>query len=186
MNKLVPDDNVPHVSMQVVQDCLVLSVQVELYDATLAQLRTDLLDNIRTSGVRRAVIDLSAVEVMDPHAYNSICDSANMAKVMGANTLISGIGPGVASALVQLGVDTGRVETTLNLEDGFKRLAERAENESHEFDELLEGNDEGEPAENTDIVETGIAGSDGFQDKFKESDPAMSEMIIGQVRNSIP
>ncbi len=58
MKKLIPDDRVPRVAMQIVQNCLVLSVQIELYDATLMQLRTDLLDNIKTSGVRKAIVDL--------------------------------------------------------------------------------------------------------------------------------
>jgi rsbT antagonist protein RsbS len=141
MEILVPEDKAPRVSMQIVQDCLVLSVQIELYDATLKQLRTDFLYNIKISGVRRAIIDLSAVEVMDPLAYNSICDSANMAKVMGANTIVSGFRPGVASALVELGVDAGRVDTTLNLEYGFERLAEMAEHERRDIGEATENGD---------------------------------------------
>jgi rsbT antagonist protein RsbS len=153
MEKLVPDDSVPRVSMQIVQNCLVLSVQVELFDASLAQLRRDLLDNIKTSGVRRAIIDLSAVEIMDPFAYASICDSANMAKVMGANTLLSGIRPGVAAALVDLGADAGRVETTLNLEHGFVRLAELAEIERQDEDQAMASGDaEDETDESPDMI----------------------------------
>jgi rsbT antagonist protein RsbS len=183
MNKLVPDDNVPRVSMQIVQDCLVLSVQVELYDATLMQLRTDLLDNIRSFGVRRAIIDLSGVEVMDPHAYNSICNSAIMAKVMGAKTLISGIRPGVASALVELGVEIRQVETSLNLEDGFKRLAEPVENEHHDLDEILESSDDEDgPAESADMVENGTFGGDGVQDQVNESGRKASETAVDRAR----
>jgi rsbT antagonist protein RsbS len=155
MKKLIPDDRVPRVAMQIVQNCLVLSVQIELYDATLMQLRTDFLDNIRTSGVRRAIIDLSAIDVMDSHAFNSICDSANMAKVMGARTLVSGIRPGVASALVELGVDVRQVDTTLNLEDGFKRLTEQSERVEPDSGELPEvGEDAGAPLENFDVAES--------------------------------
>ncbi len=174
MEKLVPDDSVPRVSMQIVQNCLVLSVQIELFDATLMQLRTDFLDNIRTSGVRRAIIDLSAVEIMDPHAYGSICDSANMAKVMGANTLISGIRPGVATALVDLGADAGRAETTLNLEHGFLRLAELAEIERHDADQAME---------NSDVEEGSVESPDMIGN---ESDCAATELDAAVAREPIP
>lgn len=184
MNQLVSDDNAPRVSMQVVQECLVLSVQVELYNATLTQLRADLLDRIRTSGVQKAIIDLSAVEVMDPHAYRSICDSAIMARVMGANTLISGIRPGVASALVELGVDIGRVGTSLNLEDGFKRLSELAENEHEEFDEGLESSDdEGVFAEGAKINEKIIAGRDDVPDQVNENHHEAAKPVLDLSRH---
>lgn len=126
MKQIMPDEKVPSTAMQVVQDCLVISVQVELYEATLERLRNDFLEQIKLSGVRKAVFDLSTVDLLDAYAFNSICDTANMARVMGTQSLVSGIRPGVASALVELGVDVGQVETTLNLEDAIARLAELA------------------------------------------------------------
>ena len=122
MSQLIADDDVPRVAMQVMQDVLVISVQIELYDASLKALREDLLDNICRTGVRQALIDLSAVEVMDTYAYGSICDTANMAKVMGAHAILTGIKPGVASALVEFNVDVHRADTSLNLEAGFELL----------------------------------------------------------------
>lgn len=124
MEKLLSDEKTPGAAMQIVQDCLVISVQIELYKETLEQLRRDLLDQIKLSGVRKAIFDLSTVDLLDAYAYNSICATANMARVMGTQTLLSGIQPGVASALVELGVDVGQIETTLNLEDGIAKLAE--------------------------------------------------------------
>ena len=126
MKQFFPNERALNTAMQLVQDCLVISVQIELYDASLKQLRNDFLEKIKLSGVRKAIFDLSTVDLLDAYAYNSICDTANMAKVMGTQSLVTGIRPGVASALVELGVNVGQVETTLNLEDGIARLAELA------------------------------------------------------------
>ena len=68
MDELIQDDAVPRVAMQVTQGVLVVPVQIELYEATLKALREDMLGNISRTGVRRALIDLSAVEVMDSYA----------------------------------------------------------------------------------------------------------------------
>ena len=109
--------------MQVTQGVLVVPVQIELYEATLKALREDMLGNIRRTGVRQALIDLSAVEVMDSYAYGSICDTATMAKVMGTQTVLTGIKAGVASVLVEFDVNVKRVAMALNLETGLAMLA---------------------------------------------------------------
>jgi rsbT antagonist protein RsbS len=185
MSQLVSNDNVPRVSMQIVQNCLVLSVQVELYSATLEQLRADLLERIATTGVCRAIIDLSAVEVMDTHAYQAICDSAVMARVMGTKTLISGIRPGVAAALVELGVvDVGLVDTSLNLEDGFRRLAQSAGNKNQGLDEDLDSSDdEGVSAESVDMIDKANAGGDWVQAQVTESNDAVARPVVDCVRH---
>ena len=122
-DKLIQDDAVPRVAMQVTQGVLVVPVQIELYEATLNALRDDMLGNIRRTGVRQALIDLSAVEVMDSYAYGSICDTATMAKVMGTKTVLTGIKAGVASVLVEFDVNVKRVAMALNLEAGLAMLA---------------------------------------------------------------
>lgn len=156
MENLLPNDKVPHVPMQVVQDCLVVSVQVELYEETLQRLRADLLESIRSSGVRKAIFDLSSVHLLDTHAYDSICDTANMAKVMGTHAVLAGIRPGVASALVELGVDVRKVVMALNLEDGFKLLAQM------DLDEAVREEAESEDAGEIELDQV------GDQDEFLE------------------
>ncbi|MGI9482207.1 MAG: STAS domain-containing protein [Hyphomicrobiales bacterium] len=159
MEKLLPNDKIPRAAMQVVQDCLVVSVQVELYEETLTQLRTDLLEHIRTSGVRKAIFDLSSVSLLDPHAYNSICDTTNMARVMGTHAVVAGIRPGVASALVELGVDVRRTAMALNLEDGFVQL-ERLASEELEFEQVdAETNKDDEAEDNASDMSEPEAGA---------------------------
>ena len=123
VDKLLQDDAAPRVAMQVTQGVLVVPVQIELYEATLKALREDMLGNISRTGVRRALIDLSAVEVMDSYAYGSICDTATMASVMGTKTVLTGIKAGVASVLVEFDVNVKRVAMALNLETGLAMLA---------------------------------------------------------------
>jgi len=71
----------------------------------------------------------------------------------------------------------------LNLEDGFKRLAEPAENEHHDLDEILESSDDEDgPAESADMVENGTFGGDGVQDQVDESGRKASETAVDRAR----
>ena len=168
MGKLINDDEVPRVAMQVTQDVLVVSIQIELYDASLKALREDLLDSIYRTGVRQALIDLSAVEVMDSYAYVSICDIANMAKVMGTNAVLTGIKAGVASALVELNVDVKRTDTALNIEAGLALLnrqddggdsgADEQEANTNESDSIP---DDSNMEPDDPIIENGTSGAPG-------------------------
>ncbi|MGI9371120.1 MAG: STAS domain-containing protein [Hyphomicrobiales bacterium] len=134
--------------MQVTQDCLVVSVQVELYEETLLQMREDMLHRVHQSNVHKAIIDLSSVDLIDAYSYEHICDTANMAKVMGTHTIVAGIQPGSASALVELGVRVGTVEIALNMEDGFQRLANMSDT-PHQID--LTGSETTQAEENNTV-----------------------------------
>ena len=141
-----------------------MSVQIELYDASLRALREDLLDNIYRTGVRQALIDLSAVEVMDSYAYVSICDIANMAKVMGTDAVLTGIKAGVASALVELDVDVKRTDTALNLETGFALLNRRGDSEDPGTDEQEANTDDNDFVTDDPSTDNPADGSPGTQE----------------------
>ena len=96
------DADVPAVAVQPVQGCLVVPVQIELYEATLDRLRSDLLDAIQETGLLRIVLDLRGVTLLDRYALDHLRDTLRMAAMMGAEAVYAGIGPGVASCLVDL------------------------------------------------------------------------------------
>ena len=92
----------PAVAIQAVQGCLIVPVQIELYEPTLERLRRDLLEAIRETGLLRVVVDLRGVTLLDRFAFDHLRDTLRMASIMGAETLYAGIGAGVASCLVDL------------------------------------------------------------------------------------
>ena len=109
--------------MQIVRGCLVVPVQVELYDNVVLQLRKDILEKVRETGAKGVIIDLSAVDVMDSFIAQTLSDTARMAALLGAKTVLSGLQAGVVAGLIDLDVEFQNVQTARTLEEGFRLIA---------------------------------------------------------------
>jgi len=66
---------------------------------------------------------------MDSFASRILRDIATMIKLRGAETVIVGIDPDVALAMVRLGLNLEGVATSLDLEEGLAFLETRAKSE---------------------------------------------------------
>jgi anti-anti-sigma regulatory factor len=88
----------------------------------MARFRDDLLNFVQESKAIGVILDLSGVEVMDAHDFGSITQITDMVRVMGSQVMLAGLRPGVVSALVNLGVNTDRIQAAMNLDDAFERL----------------------------------------------------------------
>jgi rsbT antagonist protein RsbS len=110
---------------------LIASIQIELNDESAVQFKEDILNQIKATGATGVVIDLTAVDTVDSFLGRIIRDAALMARLMGAQVVVTGIQPAVAITLVELGLDLEDVVTALNLEKGLARLAELTEGASH-------------------------------------------------------
>ena len=111
------------IPMQIIQGCLVASVQVELTDDLLREFQQELLERIGKSHVQGVVLDVSGVKVMDTLDFEMLCDTMKMASIMGATPIIVGIRPGIVSALIDMDVDVSRVSAGLNVDDALKMLS---------------------------------------------------------------
>ena len=103
-------------------DILIASLQADPTDNDLIQLKDELAERIgrlRSSGV---VIDVSSLEVMDSFATRTLRGIAQTTRLRGADTVIVGIQPDVAFAMVQLGLTLEGVGTALDLEEGLAYL----------------------------------------------------------------
>lgn len=103
-------------------DFLIASIQAALSDRDLEQLRDDLSDKVGRFRTRGVVIDVTALDVLDSFATRTIRSMAYTAKLRGAETVVVGIQPEVAFAMVQLGLNLEGVETGLDLEEGLELL----------------------------------------------------------------
>jgi rsbT antagonist protein RsbS len=101
---------------------LIASIQAALSDTDLITLRDDLADRIGKLRSRGVVIDLTALDVLDSFATRTIRGIAYTAKLRGAHTVVVGIQPEVAFAMVQLGLSFEGIETALDLEEGLAIL----------------------------------------------------------------
>jgi rsbT antagonist protein RsbS len=102
---------------------LIASVHTALDDTQMIRFREDLLEQIgryRSTGV---IIDVAALDVLDSFGSSTLQSIARVARLRGARTVIVGIQPDVAFAMVCLGMTPGGVETALDLEEGLALLA---------------------------------------------------------------
>jgi len=101
---------------------LIATIQAALTDADLLELRSGLFQQVvryRSSGV---IVDVTAMDVMDSFASRTLLEISRMIRLRGADTVIVGIQPEVAFAMVQLGVTLEDIPTALDLEEGLAYL----------------------------------------------------------------
>jgi len=102
-------------------------------DADAEQLQDDLMNRVGTFRSKGIIVDVTAVDVMDSFAARSLRTIAHMTNLRGAETVVVGIQPEVAFAMVQLGMTFEDVHTALDLEEGLaflnRRVADRSSND---------------------------------------------------------
>lgn len=108
------------------RDYLIASVQSVLSDADLVQLRDNLAERVGSYRSRGVIIDVTVLDVIDSFATRTLRAIAHMLKLRGAETVIVGIQPDVAFAMVQLGLTLEGVGTALDLEEGLAYLDRKA------------------------------------------------------------
>jgi rsbT antagonist protein RsbS len=105
---------------------LIASIQAALSDSDVLQLQDDLVEQVGRFRSRGIIVDVTALDVMDSFASRSLRGIAHMTKLRGAETVIVGIQPEVAFAMVQLGMSLEDVHTALDLEEGLAFLDAQA------------------------------------------------------------
>ncbi|HLS47125.1 MAG TPA: STAS domain-containing protein [Gemmatimonadales bacterium] len=101
---------------------LLVTIQVDMHDRLAMQLQDDLTDRIATTGARGVLIDISAVEMVDSFMGRMIANIAAMARILDAETVLTGMQPAVAITLVELGLTLDGVRTALNVDRGMALL----------------------------------------------------------------
>jgi rsbT antagonist protein RsbS len=104
-------------------DTLVASVNGALDDSEMHRFQVDLVQQIGEYRARGVIIDVAALDVLDSFGSRTLRGIAEMARLRGAVTVVVGIQPDVAYAMVRLGMDMGSIATALDLEEGLAHLA---------------------------------------------------------------
>ena len=102
---------------------LIASIHTALDDTQMVRFREDLVEQIGRQRSTGVIIDVAALDVLDSFGSRTLQSIATLARLRGARTVIVGIQPDVAFAMVSLGMSMGDVETALDLEEGLERLA---------------------------------------------------------------
>jgi rsbT antagonist protein RsbS len=103
-------------------DYLIASIQSDLSDSEILALRDDLSERIGRLRCRGLVVDVSALEVIDSFVARALRQIAITARLRGAATVIVGIQPDVAVAMVQFRLNMEPLRATLDLDEALGLL----------------------------------------------------------------
>jgi len=104
---------------------LLVTIQVDMHDQLAMQLQADLTERISRDSAAGVLIDISSLDVVDSFVGRIIANIAAMARVLDADTVVTGMRPAVAITLVELGLELEGVHTALDVERGMALLHEK-------------------------------------------------------------
>ena len=122
--------DIPGVAIQVSRNVVVASIQVDLDDDVLARFRDELLHRLHETGSPGVILDVSGLETLDSSEFSALRHIITMCTIMGAETVLVGLRPGVVSALIEAGADVDGLRAAINLDAAFALLQPEPESEA--------------------------------------------------------
>jgi rsbT antagonist protein RsbS len=98
-------------------DYLIASIQSDLSDSEVLEFRQELTDLVGRHRARGIVIDVAALDVIDSFVARSLRSIVLAAKLRGAETVIVGIQPDVAIAMVHFRLNLQTLRVALDLDE---------------------------------------------------------------------
>jgi rsbT antagonist protein RsbS len=112
-------------------DYLIASVQSDLTDSQVMDLRDDLTERVGVHRARGIVLDVGGLDVIDSFVARSLRSIAVSAKLRGAETIIVGVQPEVAIAMVHFDLNLEPLRTALDLDEALALLEEPTPGDRH-------------------------------------------------------
>lgn len=104
---------------------LIATIDSDPSDADLARLREELAERVGTTRAKGVIVDVTSLDVIDSYGVRTLQAIAHATRLRGATTIVAGIQPEVAMAMVLLGQVLEGVDTALDLEDALELLDAR-------------------------------------------------------------
>lgn len=115
--------------VQKLEDLLLVSVPRDLTDSDVLRLRRQVLRDIRRHDSRWVLLDFSLVDICDSFFGRFIHSTAQMAQLMGAEVIVSGLQDAVVETMVELGMVLSNIHAVLDLDDALVLSRERKKEE---------------------------------------------------------
>src|SRR5689334_20741020 len=113
-------------------DLLIASIQSDLSDSEVIALRDDLTRLVGQHRARGIIIDVAALEVIDSFVARALRAIVLSARLRGAETVIVGIQPDVAIAMVQFRLNLEPLRATLDLDAARALLGRPAQRDTRD------------------------------------------------------
>jgi len=101
---------------------VIASIQSDLSDREVMALRDDLANRVGERRARGLIVDVAALDVIDSFVARALRTIAETTQMRGAETVIVGIQPDVAIAMVQFRLNLEPLRAALDLDEGIQIL----------------------------------------------------------------
>jgi rsbT antagonist protein RsbS len=106
-------------TIQKLESLLLVSVPRDLMDEEVLRLRREVSQEVRRNHSRWVLLDFSQVDICDSFFGRFIQSMADMAGLMGAEVIVSGLQDAVIETLVELGMTMPNIRAVLDLDDAL-------------------------------------------------------------------
>ena len=103
-------------------DVLIASIQSDLSDTEVVELRQELAELVGRYRLHGIVIDVGALDVIDSFVTRALRTIVLTARLLGAATVIVGLAPDVAIAMVQFRLNLEPLRVALDLDEALAML----------------------------------------------------------------
>ncbi|RLC67742.1 MAG: hypothetical protein DRI48_01500 [Chloroflexi bacterium] len=128
-------------AIQKLENLLLVAVPRDLTDDDVLRLRRQILQETRRYRSHWVLLDFSRVDICDSFFGRFIQSTARMARLMGADVIVSGLQDAVVETMVDLGMTLPHIHAVLDLDDA---LALSRENQP--LNQSMDGRDADEPS----------------------------------------
>lgn len=102
--------------------CLIVTIPQDIGDVDAIALQETISERIETTGATGLLIDIAALQSVDSFLGRLLNEISLGARLLGAQTVVTGMQPAVAITLVELGLELKGVHTAIDAERGLKKL----------------------------------------------------------------
>lgn len=101
---------------------LIVTISDEIGDNDAVALQEAINERIEHTDARGLLLDIGSLETVDSFLGRLLNEIAMGARLLGAETVVSGMRPAVAMTLIELGLQLRGVSTALDSERGLEKL----------------------------------------------------------------
>lgn len=123
LNNLILQMSLPIIPVR--DDVLVAPLVGTIDSARAERLLNQVLDQVARQHARTIIIDVTGVPLIDVQVARAILHTAHAVRLLGCETILTGVRPEVAQTMVSLGIEQADLRTAATLQQGLA-LAERA------------------------------------------------------------
>jgi rsbT antagonist protein RsbS len=129
---------IEHVTCIPLWDCLLVPLHGDIPDSHADAIVSEVLQRIQRDEHFGVLVELSGVSMLDSHLCAVLARLALAARMMGAQTVLSGMRPEIAMTLETMGIELRGIRTEATLEDALESMGiSRVRRSREESDEAL-------------------------------------------------